>query len=89
MLCGVGRGGSDPVALVPAIRCAVWSVDGNQPIVRIQSMEDLVTRSEAQRRFVMIVLMAFGLLALVSVVACGIPAVRAARVDPLTTLRSE
>jgi len=54
----------DPMALVPAIRRAVWSVDSNQPIVRTQSMEAVVTRSEAKRSFVLIVLAAFALSAL-------------------------
>jgi len=54
----------DPEGLVPAIRRAVWSVDSNQPIVRVQAMERLVARSEAQRRFVVIVLLAFALSAL-------------------------
>ena len=52
------------MALVPAIRRAVWSVDSNQPIVRTQSMEAVVTRSEAKRSFVLIVLAAFALSAL-------------------------
>ncbi len=55
----------DPGVVVPAVRRAVWSVNSNQPIVRAQSMEDIVLRSEAQRRFVMIVLMAFALFALI------------------------
>lgn len=55
---------NDPAQLVPSIRRAVWSVDGNQPIVRIQPMDDLVARSEAVRRFVLVVLEAFALLAL-------------------------
>jgi len=60
----VVKADSDPMALAPAIRQAVWSVDNNQPIVRTQSLADLVQRSEAQRRFVLTVLMAFALSAL-------------------------
>lgn len=60
----VVHGDRDAVALVPAIRRAIWSVNSNQPIVRTQSMEDMVARSEAQRRFVLIVLVAFALSAL-------------------------
>ncbi len=55
--------GDDPSATVPAIRRAVWSVDRDQPVVRAQSLQDLVRRSEAQRRFVMTVLLAFALAA--------------------------
>jgi putative ABC transport system permease protein len=61
----VVRGQADPVELVPALRDAVWSVDGNQPIVRAQTMEALVALSEARRRFVMILLSSFALSALV------------------------
>jgi putative ABC transport system permease protein len=49
----------DMLALAPAIRRAIWSVDNNQPIVRTQSLRGLVARSQAQRRFVLIVLVAF------------------------------
>lgn len=54
----------DPVALVPSIRQAVWSVDPNQPVVRAQSMADVVTRSEARRRFALTVVSAFALAAM-------------------------
>ncbi|MEE8519444.1 MAG: ABC transporter permease, partial [Dehalococcoidia bacterium] len=60
----VVRADVDAAALIPAIRRAIWSVDSNQPIARIQSMDDLVARSEAQRHFVLIVLEVFALLAL-------------------------
>ncbi|MFQ5744405.1 MAG: ADOP family duplicated permease [Acidobacteriota bacterium] len=55
----------EPLGEVPAVRRAVWSVDDNQPIVRVQSMEEMVLRSEARRQFVMSVLGAFSSLALV------------------------
>ena len=57
----VVRTEGDPVAMVPAIRRAVWSVDGDQPVIRAQPMAGLVTRSEAERRFVLVVLAAFAL----------------------------
>jgi ABC-type antimicrobial peptide transport system permease subunit len=60
----VVRAEGDAGALVPALRQAVWSVDGNQPIVRTQTMDALVQRSEARRRFVLIVLESFALVAL-------------------------
>jgi ABC-type antimicrobial peptide transport system permease subunit len=60
----VVRADGDPLALAPAVRRAVWSVDGDQPIVRTQTLRSLVARSEAQRRFVQIVLLAFALSAL-------------------------
>lgn len=60
----VARGQGDATSLVPAIRRAIWSADGNQPVVRAQSMDAVVTRSEARRRFVLIVLSVFALSAL-------------------------
>ncbi|GMV06037.1 MAG: hypothetical protein AMXMBFR53_23140 [Gemmatimonadota bacterium] len=54
----------DAVAMVPAVQRAVWSVDPNQPVVRAQSMQDVVARSEARRRFVLMVVSAFALAAL-------------------------
>jgi putative ABC transport system permease protein len=52
-------------ALVPAVKAAVWSVDKDQPIVRVATMEGLMAITEAQRRFVLILFEAFGLIALV------------------------
>lgn len=60
----VVRADGDATSLIPAIRRAIWSVDGNQPVVRAQSMDALVTRSEARRRFVLMVLSAFAISAL-------------------------
>ena len=47
------RGGSDPARLAAAIRDAVRAVDPNQPVNTLKTMEDLVARSLAPRRFVM------------------------------------
>jgi ABC-type antimicrobial peptide transport system permease subunit len=47
------------MALVPAVRQAIWSVDGDQPVVRAQPMEAVVSRSDARRRFVLLVMAAF------------------------------
>jgi predicted permease len=38
----VVRTAGDPAAIVPAIRQAIWSVDKNQPIARIQTLDDIV-----------------------------------------------
>jgi len=51
--------------LIPFIKQAIWSVDSDQPVVRIATMEDLVVRSESQRRFALIALEAFALMAMV------------------------
>ncbi|HKW99521.1 MAG TPA: ABC transporter permease [Bryobacteraceae bacterium] len=57
------RGGG--AALVPAIRNAIWSVDKDQPIVRVATMDQLLAASAAARRFALIVFEAFALVALV------------------------
>ncbi len=61
----------DAAALAPAIRDAIWSVDKDQPIVRVATMDSLLARSEAERRFVLILFEAFGLVAL-ALAATGI-----------------
>lgn len=75
----VVRARGDATALVPAVRRAVWSVDEEQPIVRVATMEDLVAASEAQRRFALIVFEAFALAAL-ALAAAGIYGVLAGAV---------
>jgi putative ABC transport system permease protein len=60
----VVRGRGDISALVPAIKNAVWSVDNEQPIVRVAQMESLLAESASERRFVLILFEAFGLVAL-------------------------
>jgi predicted permease len=55
----------DAAALAPTIRQAVWSVDKDQPVVRVATMDDLVAASAAERRFALIVFEAFALAALV------------------------
>jgi putative ABC transport system permease protein len=61
----VVRSRGDAAALTPLIRNAIWSVDKNQPIVRIATMEDLLKASAAERRFALILFEAFGIVALV------------------------
>jgi putative ABC transport system permease protein len=54
----------DAATFLPAIKNAIWSVDRDQPIVRVARMDDLVAASAAERRFVLILFEAFGLVAL-------------------------
>ncbi len=61
----VVRTRGDAAALTPAIKKAIWSVDRDQPVVRVATMDSLLARSEAQRHFVLILFEAFGLVALV------------------------
>ncbi|HLJ76804.1 MAG TPA: ABC transporter permease, partial [Acidobacteriaceae bacterium] len=60
----VVRARGDAAGLVPAVRAAIWSVDPNQPIVRIMTMDRLMAVTEEQRRFVLILFEAFGAVAL-------------------------
>ena len=61
----VVRARGDAAVLAPALRQAIWSVDKDQPIVRVATMDDLLAASGAERRFVLILFEAFGLVALV------------------------
>jgi putative ABC transport system permease protein len=54
----------DAAALAPAVRDAIWSVDKDQPVLRMATMNSLLERSVAQRRFVLILFEAFSLVAL-------------------------
>jgi len=57
--------------LAPALRKAVWSADAEQAIVHVATMDSLVEASAAERRFVLILFEAFGLVAL-ALAATGI-----------------
>jgi putative ABC transport system permease protein len=61
----VVRGRGVPLALAPAVRAAIWSVDKDQPVVRVATMRELVEASVTDRRFALTVFEAFGLAALV------------------------
>jgi putative ABC transport system permease protein len=57
----------EPVAatLAPAIQAAIWSVDKDQPVVRVATMRELVEASVADRHFALVVFEVFGGAALV------------------------
>jgi predicted permease len=61
----VVRADGDAAALAPTIRKAIWSVDKDQPIVRVATMDDLLAVSAAERRFALVLFEAFGIVALV------------------------
>jgi putative ABC transport system permease protein len=60
----VVRTRGDAAVLAPAIKNAIWSVDKDQPIVRVATMDQLIAATEAERHFVLILFEAFGLAAL-------------------------
>src|SRR5262249_9045248 len=40
----VVRASVEPASIVAAVRQAIWSVDKNQPVARVQTIEDIVAR---------------------------------------------
>ncbi len=55
----------DPTNSIAALKDAAWNVDRDVPISRVRTMEDVVSRTVADSRFLALLLGAFGLLALV------------------------
>jgi putative ABC transport system permease protein len=62
---------AQPAALTSAIESAIWSIDKNQPVVRVMTMDRMIAITEAERRFVLILFEAFGIVAL-ALAAVGI-----------------
>jgi putative ABC transport system permease protein len=60
----VVRARGEAAAFAAAITAAVWSVDKDQPIARITTLDSLVERSEAKRRFALVIFEAFASAAL-------------------------
>ena len=75
----VVRARGDAASLAPAIRSAIWSIDKDQPIVRVATMEHLLAQSQAERRFALVLFEAFALVALL-LAATGIYGVLAGSV---------
>ena len=61
----VVRCDSTPLALAGPVRNAVWEIDRNLPVQDLQTAEDLLGRSVLQPRLQMLLLVSFGVLALV------------------------
>lgn len=64
---GIGGGISAPwraeARFVTAIRQAIWSIDKDQPIVRVAMMDERVAASAAERRFALLLFEIFGAVA--------------------------
>ncbi|HEX6536582.1 MAG TPA: ABC transporter permease [Gemmatimonadaceae bacterium] len=61
----VVRARGAPAALAPAIERAIWSVDPEQAIVRVATMDDVIAKSAAERRFALVLFETFAFVALV------------------------
>jgi putative ABC transport system permease protein len=79
----VVRASGDAAGLASAVRQAVWSVDEDQPVVRVATMDRLLATSTAERRFALIVFAVFALTAL-GLAAAGIFGVLAGSVAERT-----
>ena len=55
----------DPMQLARAVTEAVWSVDRDQPVWKVRTVESLIDRSLAMRRFLLQLMGAYAVLALV------------------------
>jgi putative ABC transport system permease protein len=61
----VVRSAGDAMALAPAVRSAIWALDANLPIARVESMDRLLAAEGGQRRFALFLFGAFALVAVV------------------------
>src|SRR5262249_60823591 len=61
----VVRTAVEPKSIVSAVRQAIWSVDRNQPLARVRTMEDIVDRQLSTPTQSTALLGAFAVLALV------------------------
>jgi ABC-type antimicrobial peptide transport system permease subunit len=59
----------EPEDIVPALRAAVAGIDRNLPISNVRSLDEIVTRSVATRRFTVFLLAMFAALAVVLALA--------------------
>lgn len=89
------RVAGDPSALAPALRKLISGVDPTQPVYDVKTREQALADSIAPRRFNLLLLGAFAAAALLmalaatAFVACWLPALKTARVDPIIALRHE
>jgi len=75
------RAAGDPKLLTAAIQKSVWSIDPEQPISGVQTLDETLSASLAERRFNMAMLLSFAALALgLALIGCyGVVAYAAAQ----------
>jgi len=64
-MCLVVRTQGEPLALASNIRSAIWSVDKDQAILHVATMDNLLAASAAERKFVLALFETFAIIALV------------------------
>ena len=60
------RTSGDPLAMANAVKQQVWALDKDQPVLDVDSMENMLSKWVAPRRFTMTIMLAFGAIALLS-----------------------
>ncbi len=65
----VVKADGDPMSVVAAVKNQIWSVDRAQPIARIATMDEVIARSVADRRFNLLL---FGLFAAVALLLAAV-----------------
>jgi putative ABC transport system permease protein len=79
----VARVNGNPAAVLRAVQAAVGGVDRSQPVVEVRTMDDVVSRSTAQRQLALLLFVAFAGLA-VLLAAAGVYGVLAGSVSERT-----
>jgi putative ABC transport system permease protein len=62
---------SDPMSLVSSIERQIWTIDPRQPVEKVARVSDLYGRTFARQRFVLVLMSAFSVVALI-LTAAGI-----------------
>jgi putative ABC transport system permease protein len=65
MFVAIRSASPNPLSLISAAQSAVWSVNKDVALANVRTMEDLITRSVADRKFTMLLLATFAGIALV------------------------